>query len=114
MEVHTPRGRVDIVILIKTDLYLMELKLNQDAQTVMQQIDFKNYCQRFALSGKPITKVGINFDEKTGNITDWMTERLLSDVLWHEICLLLIQWLTSRPWDFLSGGNRSRYGDDRV
>ena len=52
--------------------------------------------------------------DKTGNITDWMTERLLSDVLWHEICLLLIQWLTSRPWDFLSGGNRSHYGDDRV
>ena len=75
VEVHTPRGRVDIVLLTKTDLYLIELKLNQDAQTAMQQIDLKNYRQRFALSGKPITKVGINFDGTTGNITDWVIER---------------------------------------
>ena len=34
----------------------------------------KNYRQRFALSGKPITKVGINFDSTQGNITDWVIE----------------------------------------
>ena len=75
VEVHTPRGRVDIVLLTKTDLYLMELKLNKDAQTAMQQINLKNYRQRFALSGKPITMVGINFDGTTGNITDWAIGR---------------------------------------
>ena len=74
VEVHTPRGRVDIVLLTKTDLYLIELKLNKDAQTAMQQINLKNYRQRFALSGKPITKVGVNFDGTTGNITDWLIE----------------------------------------
>ena len=74
VEVHTPKGRVDMVLLTKTDLYLIELKLNKDAQTAMQQINLKDYRQRFALSGKPITKVGINFDGKTGNITDWVTE----------------------------------------
>ncbi len=75
VEVHTPKGRVDMVLLTKTDLYLIELKLNKDAQTAMQQINLKDYRQRFALSGKPITKVGINFDGKTGNITDWVTYR---------------------------------------
>ena len=71
VEVHTPKGRVDIVLLTRTDLYIIELKLNKDAQTVMRQIDLKNYAQRFALSGKPITKVGVNFDSAVGNITDW-------------------------------------------
>ena len=71
VEVHTPRGRVDIVLLTKTDLYIIELKLNKDAQTAMQQINLKNYRQRFALSGKPVTKVGINFDSAQGNIEDW-------------------------------------------
>ncbi len=71
VEVHTPKGRVDIVLLTRTDLYIIELKLNKDAQTAMRQINLKNYRQRFALSGKPITKVGINFDSTTGNITDW-------------------------------------------
>ena len=74
VEVHTPKGRVDIVVLTKTDLYIIELKLNKDAQTAMRQINLKDYRQRFALSGKPITKVGINFDGTTGNITDWKIE----------------------------------------
>lgn len=73
VEIHTPKGRVDIVLLTKTNLYLIELKLNQDAQTAMQQINLKNYRQRFALSEKPI-KVGVNFDGKTRNITDWVIE----------------------------------------
>ena len=71
VEVHTPKGRVDIVLLTQTDLYLLELKINKDAQAAMQQINLKDYRQRFALSGKPITKVGINFDSTSGNITDW-------------------------------------------
>ena len=74
VEVHTPKGRVDIVLLTRTDLYIIELKLNKDAQAAMQQINLKDYRQRFTLSGKPITKVGINFDSAQGNITDWMIE----------------------------------------
>ena len=74
VEVHTPKDRVDIVLLTKTDLYIIELKLNQSAQAAMQQINLKDYRQRFALSGKPITKVGINFDAAQGNITDWVME----------------------------------------
>lgn len=74
VEVHTPNGRVDIVVMTKSRLYLIELKLNQNAQVAMQQINLKNYRQRFALSGLPITKVGINFDSATHNITDWVVE----------------------------------------
>ncbi len=74
VEVHTPKGRVDIVLLTQTDLYIIELKLNQSAQAAMQQINLKNYRKRFALSGKPVTKVGINFDSTQGNITDWVIE----------------------------------------
>ena len=74
VEVHTPNGRVDIVIMTKTHLYLIELKLNKSAQAAMQQINLKNYRQRFALSGVPITKVGFNFDCATHNITDWVIE----------------------------------------
>ena len=74
VEVHTTRGRVDIVLLTKTDLYVVELKLNKSAQAAMQQINLKNYRQRFALCGLPITKVGINFDSTQGTIEDWVIE----------------------------------------
>ena len=72
--VHTPNGRVDIVVMTKPRLYLIELKLNQNAQVAIQQINLNNYRQRFALSGLPITKVGINFASAPHNITDWVVE----------------------------------------
>lgn len=71
VEVHTPKGRLDIVMLTHTRLYIIELKLNKNAQAALQQINLKNYAQRFALCGKPVSKVGINFDSTTGNIEDW-------------------------------------------
>ena len=72
VEVHTPNGRVDIVLLTRTDLYLIELKLNKTAQEAMRQIDLKDYRQRFALCGKPVTKVGINFDAGKKTIGNWV------------------------------------------
>ena len=75
VEVHTPNGRVDIVMLTHTRLYVMELKLNKDAATAMRQIDLNDYASRFALSGKPVTKVGINFSVENKKIElDWKVE----------------------------------------
>ena len=74
VEVHTPNGRVDVVMETEDALYLIELKLNKSAQSAMQQINLKQYGQRFARCGKPIVKVGVNFDAKKGNIEDWIIE----------------------------------------
>ena len=74
VEVHTPKGMLDIVMLTHTRLYIIELKLNKKAQVALQQINLKNYAQRFAICGKPVSKVGINFDSSTGNIEDWVIE----------------------------------------
>ena len=74
VEVHTPNGRVDVVMETEDTLYLIELKFNKSAQAAMQQINLKQYDQRFARCGKPIVKVGVNFDAKKGNIEDWIIE----------------------------------------
>lgn len=74
VEVHTPNGRVDVVMETEDTLYLIELKLNKSAQSAMLQINLKQYDQRFARCGKPIVKVGVNFDAKKGNIEDWIIE----------------------------------------
>ena len=74
VEVHTPTGRVDIVMKTAKALYLFELKLNMSAQAAMDQINLKDYASKFALSGLPIVKVGINFDSERRTIGDWKTE----------------------------------------
>ena len=71
VEVHTATGRVDLVLRTQTDLYLIEVKLNADAQTAMRQIDLKDYAARFAECGLPLTKVGITFDQQTRTLSDW-------------------------------------------
>ena len=75
VEVRTPRGRVDMVMRTATTLYIVELKLNQSAKAAMQQIDLKNYPERFALCGLPVVKVGINFDMERHTLKDWMITR---------------------------------------
>lgn len=74
VEVRTPRGRVDMVLRTATHIYLFELKLNQSADVAMKQIDLKEYPKRFALSGLPVVKVGINFDMEKHTIKDWKVE----------------------------------------
>ena len=76
VEVRTPQGRVDVVLKTKTHLYVMELKLNQSAERALNQIELKNYPERFALCGLPIVKVGINFDKETHTLSDWSIQKI--------------------------------------
>ena len=55
----------------KTDLYLIETKLNDSVEAAMHQIDLKDYASRFSNCGLPVTKVALNFDQETRTIRDW-------------------------------------------
>ena len=59
----------------------MELKLDKNATVAMEQINLKNYPERFALCGLPVVKVAVNFDSESGTLGDWMIEkqRLISE-----------------------------------
>ena len=71
VEVHTSRGRIDLVMKTGKTIYIFELKLNKSAEVAMQQIALKDYAAKYALSGLPVVKVGINFDEERRTIGDW-------------------------------------------
>ena len=74
VEVRTPKGRVDVVMCTANTLYVIELKLDKSADAAMTQINLKNYPERFALSGLPVVKVGINFDSESHTLGDWVIE----------------------------------------
>jgi len=72
VEVRTPQGRADLVLNAEHKIYVIEVKVDKSAEIALDQINLKNYGERFLITGKPIVKVGINFDsEKTHNITGW-------------------------------------------
>lgn len=74
VEVRTPRRRVDVVLRTHSTLYVIELKLDKTADAAMQQIDLKNYPERFALCGLPVVKVRINFDSERKTLGEWKIE----------------------------------------
>ena len=76
VEVRTPRGRVDVVLRTKTTLYVMELKLDKTAGEAMEQLNLKNYPERFALCGLPVVKVAINFDSERCTIGEWKLQTI--------------------------------------
>lgn len=63
-----------MVLRTPTTLYVMELKLDKTTDTAMQQIDLKNYPERFALCGLPVVKVGINFSSERHTLESWKIE----------------------------------------
>ena len=63
------------VVRTEATLSVMELKLDKNATVAMEQINLKNYPERFALCGLPVVKVAVNFDSESGTLGDWMIEK---------------------------------------
>ena len=76
VEVRTSNGRVDMVLHTPGTLYVVELKIDSSADAAMNQIDLKEYPERFALCGLPVVKVGINFDSEKRTIEGWRIEKV--------------------------------------
>ena len=74
VEVHTPTGRVDIVMKTNKALYVIELKMNKSAEAAMKQINLKNYAAKFSLCHLPVTRIGLCFDAERRTISDWKIE----------------------------------------
>ncbi len=74
-EHRTATGRIDMLIRTSDHLYLFELKLNCTAQDALDQINQKRYYTPFDLGNQKVIKVGVNFDDATRTISDWVVEQ---------------------------------------
>ena len=70
-EVHTSDGRMDAVIKTNEYVYIFEFKIDMTAAEAIEQINEKNYADKYALENKKIVGVGINFSTKKRTIDDW-------------------------------------------
>jgi hypothetical protein len=71
VERHTTNGRMDILIQTPQYVYILELKINQNAAAALQQIEDKGYARPFAQDPRKLFKIGINFSTETKLIDDW-------------------------------------------
>jgi hypothetical protein len=69
-EVKTHDGRIDMVVDLPNDIYIVEFKLDKPAAEAMEQIKGKEYAGKYALSGKRITLIGISFSSEKRTIVE--------------------------------------------
>ena len=70
-QVHTAKGRMDILMKTNTTIYVMELKLDGTVEEALKQIDDKGYAIPYEADGRRIVKVGIRFSSEERTIVEW-------------------------------------------
>ena len=73
-QVKCSKGRADMVVWMPDAIYVMELKVNDTAESALRQIDEKGYAKPFATDGRKIVKIGIKFSPETMTVEDWAIE----------------------------------------
>ena len=71
-EVRSARGRADAVVKTPKYIYVFEFKLDGSAEQALQQIDDKGYLLPYAVDGRELVKVGVDFNAAERNIGNWI------------------------------------------
>jgi hypothetical protein len=75
--VQTSIGRIDQVIETDKYIYILEFKM-EDAQNAIIQIHEKRYYERYKIKKKKIILVGVSFSKEKRNINQWIVEEYTS------------------------------------
>ena len=70
-EVKSIRGRADVVIKTKSDIFVLELKVDGSVEAALSQIESTGYAIPYAADGRKLTKCGVAISSEARNITHW-------------------------------------------
>jgi len=76
-EIVTNRGRIDLVITTENYIYIFEFKFNTSPDVALKQIEDQKYYERYLLTRKHITLIGLAFNYKNKKLSlEWQTKIL--------------------------------------
>ncbi len=67
----TSDGRIDILAGTQRFVYIIEIKINDTAESALRQIEDKSYARQFADDKRKIFKIGVRFSTEHRCIDDW-------------------------------------------
>ena len=73
-EQHTNTGRIDCTVETKDYVYIFEFKRDDSAENALKQINDMHYADPYAADNRKLYKIGVNFDSKTRQMTEWKVE----------------------------------------
>jgi hypothetical protein len=75
-EVHSSKGRCDVLVKTARYIYVMELKLNGSAREALQQILQKEYLAPYQTDKRKKIAIGINFSSQERKVTGYEVKEL--------------------------------------
>jgi len=72
----TNKGKIDLTILSKETIFIIEFKMKTNPKNALQQIKDMKYFEKYLAENKPIFLVGIEFDEDAKNISEFEVENV--------------------------------------
>ena len=73
-EVNTSDGRIDAVVQTDTHIYVIEFKLDENADAALTQIREKGYAAKYQTLDKEVLALGINFSSESKSVDEWKVE----------------------------------------
>lgn len=71
-EVHSAKGRCDILVKTDSYIYVLELKLDGTAGEALQQIVSKGYLQPYLADTRKKLAVGISFSSENREVAEYL------------------------------------------
>ncbi|MCB1082074.1 MAG: PD-(D/E)XK nuclease domain-containing protein, partial [Chlamydiia bacterium] len=69
-------GLIDVVLEMPKTIFVLELKLDAEAERALNQIHQKEYYKPYMYKGKQIAIIGASFSSELQNISEWKGELL--------------------------------------
>ncbi|MBQ0080964.1 MAG: PD-(D/E)XK nuclease domain-containing protein, partial [Alistipes sp.] len=70
-EVRSIIGRADVVIKTNSDIFVLELKVDDTVENALAQIEDKGYAIPYEANGRKVTKCGVAISSEKRTITRW-------------------------------------------
>ena len=70
-EVKSIKGRADVVVKTKDNIFVLELKVDDSVDNALVQIDSTGYAIPYESDGRKVTKCGVSISSEARNITHW-------------------------------------------
>ena len=70
-EIHSAKGRADVIVETDNYVYIFEFKRDKSADEALAQIEEKAYEKPYAADPRKLYKIGVSFDSASRKLVDW-------------------------------------------
>ncbi len=67
----TSEGRIDLLVETSQFIYIIEIKINDTAESALRQIETKGYARKFVDDARQVFKIGIRFSTDSRCVDSW-------------------------------------------